>query len=380
MAKALGVTRTLVATCLFSFACLFTSMSDANDRLSQLPSGAFTVVIIPDTQHYLGAGTKLSRNAAKQSKSVDESVDSKKLPNTGDNAAVTNPYLERHVDWIVANHKAENIVFVSHVGDIVEMDRPVEWAVAKKHLDRLGGVVPFGLTVGNHDMNSKGDARHFQAAFPAASFRKYDWYVDTFAGTHGDSHVSANNVNSAQRFSAGGIDFLFVHLECNAPDDVLAWANDLIAANKQRRVLISTHMDLGIIDRPKNQAGYIHDPKGRMRWVKIHGKRGNTAEQMWDKLYRKHANIDFVFSGDQSRVTARKLVAPGDAGNRVTSLLSDYMSLGGLRLLRFVPSSNAVNVVTYDTTNDKLIESMPYVPDRDEHQFNLPYDHFISRH
>lgn len=374
MPKAIGISQTLVAVCLLS------TMSEANDQLPRLPSGAFTVVVIPDTQHYIGAGTKLSRNAAKQSKSVDDAADSKKLSDTGNNAAVTNPYLERHVDWIVANRNAENIVFVSHVGDIVEMDRPVEWAVAKKHLDRLRGVVPFGLTVGNHDMSSKGDARHFQAAFPAASFRKFDWYLDTFAGSETDSnpHVAVNNVNSAQLFSAGGIDFLFLHLECNAPDNVLAWANDLIAAHKNRRVLISTHMDLGIVDRPKNQAGYIHDPKGRMRWVKIHGKRGNTAEQMWDKLYRKHANIDFVFSGDQSRVTAMKLIVTGDAGNQVTSLLSDYMSLGGLRLLRFVPSSNEVQVVTYDTTHDKLIESMPYVPGRDEHQFNRPYHHFHS--
>ena len=265
-------------------------------------------------------------------------------------------------------------MFVSHVGDIVEINREEEWAVAKRHLDKFRGSVPFGLTVGNHDMEGKGDASLFQKTFPASSFRGDDWYVGCYSHDRAEQNVSANNVNSAQVFTAGGIDFLFLHLECNAPDDVLAWASKVLDEHSDRRALISTHMDLGIIDKPKTAAGFIHDPKGRMRWVKNHGKRGNTAEQMWEKLYRKHANIGFVFSGDQSRVTAMRKTAIGDGGNLVHSLLSDYMSRGALRLVRFIPSKNQVQVITYDTTLNQLVESMPYVAQRDQHQFVLEYD------
>ncbi len=174
------------------------------------------------------------------------------------------------------------------MGDIVEINRPEEWAIAKLHLDKLRGVVPFGLTVGNHDMKRDGDASLFQHTFAASSFNGNDWYLECYSHDREDQHVSANNVNSAQLFSAGG--------------------------------------------------------------------------------------INFVFSGDQSRVTALRKTTTGDHGNEVHALLSDYMSRGGLRLLRFVPSKNQVQVITYDSTLDQLVESMPYVPDRNQHQFTIPYD------
>lgn len=208
--------------------------------LPPLPNGAFTVVVIPDTQRYLGRDCKLS----------EDSTD-----------PVTNFNLEAQVDWIRAHIEDQNIVFVTHVGDIVEKNRPEEWAVAKKHLDQFRGVVPFSLTVGNHDMSKDGDARLFQEAFSAASFASYPWYLASYSHSRPDQSVSANNVNSAQVFSAGGLDFIHLSLECNAPDDVLDWANGLLTQHVDRRALITTHMDLGIVDKPTDNAGYIRDPK-----------------------------------------------------------------------------------------------------------------------
>lgn len=320
--------------------------------LPPMPEKAFTIVIIPDTQAYSGKGCKAT-------------------PNSTD--PVTNANLEAQVKWI-RDHKADqNIVFVSHVGDIVDKNNANEWAVAKQHLDTLRGVVPFSLTVGNHDMTTKGDAHLFQEHFPAASFKDYPWYLGSYTHDRKGQNISANNVNSAQLFSADGVDFIHLSLECNAPDDVLIWANELLAKNTTRRALITTHMDLGILDKPKTEEGFIHDPKGRMRWIKIHGERGNTAEQMWDKLFRKHANLRFIFCGDQSRVTALKLTTPGDDGTPVTSMLTDYLSLPALRLLRFVPAENRIHVLTYDVVNNVLVEDTPYVHELDQHQFTLDY-------
>lgn len=325
-------------------------------KLPPLPEGAFTFVVIPDTQHYTGKGTKVSKGNAKQAKEP-----------------VRNGNLEAQVEWILANQKAQNIVFVSHVGDIVEYDRKQEWAVAKQHLDRLRGVVPFSLTVGNHDMSSKGDAHLFQEVFPAASFKDYPWYAGAYAHDREDQRVSANNVNSAQLFSAGGVDFIHLSLECNAPDDVLAWADGVLTKNAARRAIITTHMDLGILDKPKEQAGYIKDPKGRMKWVKIHGERGNTGEQMWDKLYRKHANLLLVLCGDQSRVTALRLDRAADDGHIIHGLLSDYMSEPALRLMRFLPREERIDVLTYEVKKDFLVDDTNYVHAVEQHQFSLPW-------
>jgi hypothetical protein len=316
------------------------------------PPGAFTLVVIPDTQGYRGRGVKGSPDSTEP---------------------VTNPVFQNHTRWIVENLRAQNIVFVSHVGDIVDINREDQWQVARDCLDHLHGVVPYSLTVGNHDMKANGDASLFQQYFPSARYRLFDWYGSTYEHGRDDQRVSTNNVNSYQVFSAGGLDFVHLSLECNAPDDVLEWAGRILRRYRDRRALITTHMDLGPIEKPATNAGYLSDPKGRMRWVKIHGPRGNSPVQMWDKLFSHHANLGFIFSGDQSRTTALRRAERGLAGNTVHSLLSDYTSSGPLRLYRFLPAANQVQAITYDTTRHEIVTSTRYVPDRAEHQFTLPY-------
>lgn len=330
------------------------ALSDrARAELDRPPPGSFTVVVIPDTQGYRGRGTKAQPEST---------------------ATVTNDVFENHTRWIAANVEAQNIVLVSHVGDIVDRNDHAEWRVARRCLDRLHGVVPYALTVGNHDMERDGNASLFQRYFGTDRFRDFPWYGGTFEPDRPEQMISGHNVNSFQLFSAEGVDFVHLSLECNAPDDVLVWADEVLTRHASRRALITTHMDLGIIDKPTTPEGFVHDPKGRMRWTKIHGERGNSAEQMWDKLYRKHANLAFIFSGDQSRVTALRLDRESDHGTTVVALLSDYTSSGPLRLYRFIPAQNRVQVITYDTTRHERVESTRYVSDRDAHQFTVAFD------
>jgi hypothetical protein len=349
---------TLFTFALFALLCGPSHSQSASKRmigskpLPALPANAFTIVIIPDTQSYRGKGTKADSTSSDP---------------------CTNPNLEAQAHWIRQHKADQNIVFVSHVGDIVDKNNADQWAVAKLHLDTLRGVVPFSLNVGNHDMTSKGDARLFQQHFPASTFKDYPWYLGSYTHGRKDQNVSANNVNSAQIFTAAGMEFLHLSLECNAPDDVLAWAGDLLDKHAARHALITTHMDLGILERPKTEEGFIHDPKGRMRWIKIHGERGNTGAQMWDELYRKHPNLRFIFCGDQSRVTALKLTTSADDGHPVTSMLSDYMSQPVLRLLRFVPQENKVHALTYDVSQQVLVDDTPHVHDLSQHQFTLDF-------
>ena len=332
---------------LFSLGALSTAA-----ELDLPPPGAFTIVVIPDTQGYRGRATKATPASTEP---------------------LTNPVFENHTRWIVEQRERQAIVFVSHVGDIVDINNDDQWQLARTCLDRVHGVVPYSLTVGNHDMTRAGDSSRFQRQFGAARFATFPWYAGAFNPPRPVQSVSGDNANSCQLFSAGGLDFVHLSLECNAPDDVLAWADALLRKHAGRRALITTHMDLGPLEKPGSNAEFITAPKGRMRWTKIHGDRGNSAEQMWEKLYRKHANLAFIFSGDQSRTTALRLTARGDAGNPVHSLLSDYTSSGPLRLYRFLPRENRVRVITYDTTRREIVASTAYVPDRDQHQFTLEY-------
>ena len=132
-------------------------------------------------------------------------------------------------------------------------------------------------------------------------------------------------------------------------------------------------MDLGPLEKPKTPRDYFAAPKGRMRWKKCHGERGNTPQQMWDKCFRKHKNLFMICCGDQSRTQAMRLRSVGDHGNVVHELLSDY-GLNGLRVMRFVPRKNLIEVRTWDPVGGKLCETTDLVKDRDQHQFTLPYE------
>ena len=321
-------------------------------ELPPLPEGAFTIAVIPDTQQYLGRNTKI------QPDSDDE---------------VTNLAFARITDWIVDHREAQNIVFVSHVGDIVDKNVAEQWAVAQRCMDPIHGLIPYGMTVGNHDMVGHGDSMLFQQFFGESRYKEFDWYGGAFHPDRPSPEISGNNANSFQRFSVGDLDFLFFHLECNAPDDVLSWTDRIIAKHPDRRVMITTHMDLGPLHHPKDNNGYLNDPKGRMQWKKCHGKPGNTSVQMWEKCFKHHENLVLICSGDQSRSQAMHLIEKGVHGNEIHSCLTDYSSDGSLRLYRFSPQDNRVDAITYNVRKGGLTQSTKVVGDSKKHQFSFHY-------
>ena len=336
-----------LALLIFISMSVTTAAEDLTLELNEAPEGTFSIAVIPDTQHYRRLKT--------------------------DEQAWENPTFEAYTDWIAANFERQRIVFVSHVGDIVDLNERSQWSVAKKCMDKLHGRVPYGISVGNHDMVRSGDSTLFQEFFPKSRFAEFDWYGGTFGGLSETADtVSGNNANSFQLFSAEGMDFVFLHLECNAPDDVLDWATDVLTKHSDRRAIITTHMGLGPRDRPQNAEDYFDAPKGRMTWKKCHGERGNTPQQMWDKCFSQHSNVFIVCCGDQSRTQAMHSSSQGVQGNTVHELLSDY-GVSGLRVMRFVPKADRIEVRTWNPLTGKLTESTKIVPDAAQHQFDLPY-------
>jgi hypothetical protein len=324
--------------------------------LAPAPEGSFSVVVIPDSQAYRGRGTKAEPKS---------------------DQPVSNAALDAQVRWIVANLHAQRIAFVSHVGDLVDRNVPEQWEVARRVLDRLHGRVPYGIALGNHDLTAAGDASLFQQYFPASRFAGCAWYGGTIDTRQGPANAG-NNVNSFQLFTAGGLKFVCLHLECNAPDDVLRWADAVLQQHAERRAMLTTHMGLGPLQRPQTNADFTDAPKGRMQWSKIHGPRGNTPQQMWDKCFRRHASLFLIFYGDQSRTQAMHAATPNDAGRPVFELLSDYGLAGKnnhpvLRVCRFLPRQNRIEVATVDPFDNTLCLGTKRLPDRREHQFTLEY-------
>jgi len=337
----------------------FAAQENGAKSLAPAPEGTFTVAVIPDTQRYLGPGSGRG----------DES------------GAPRNPAFETRTKWLAENLEAQRVVFVSHMGDIVDHNEERQWRVARENMDRLHGRVPYGISVGNHDMaRVEGDSSLFQQFFGTERYIGQAWYGGTYAGhPERGPAVSGNNANSYQLFAAGGLDFIALHLECNAPDDVLAWADGILEGHRDRLAIITTHMYLGGIARRG-----ADEPQGRMTWKKVHGVRGNTPQELWDKCFRKHPNLFLVLCGDQSASITHHQVSEGAAGNAVHEILTDYPRHADdsdwLRLLRFQPEAGTIQVFTYSPAQDTLCEGINQKTDWSDHQFTLDISDAIADH
>jgi hypothetical protein len=333
-----------------------------DERLTDAPEDTFTIAVIPDTQRYFGPGSGRG----------DESGE----PH--------NPAFDSRTRWLADNLHSQRIVFVTHLGDIVDRNHHHQWKIARENMDRFHGRVPYGIAIGNHDMvNSTGDSSLFQEYFGAERYAAKPWYGGTYAGRPGHAPaVSGNNANSFQLFSAGGLDLVIVHVECNAPDDVLAWTDSVLEAHRDRMAILVTHMYLGPIPRPDSRAEWLRVPQGRMQWKKVHGERGNTPQQMWDKSFRKHPNLFLVLAGDQSGVIALRQESRGEHGNLVYEVMQDYPrdsdDSDWIRLFRFHPEQQQIEVRTYSPAQDRLCSGMRHVMDIEDHQFTLDISSAIA--
>ena len=139
--------------------------------------------------------------------------------------------------------------------------------------------------------------------------------------------------------------FLIISLECKPRDEVLKWANQVVAKHSDHRVIVLTHAYMKA-DKSRNTGGMK--------------AKGNTGEQTWLKFVKKHKNIFLVLCGHHSGEAVR--TDAGNHGNPVHQILCDYQHLhnGGeswLRYMVFKPGENKISIHTYNPVLDKFKHS-----------------------
>lgn len=286
------------------------------------PPDGFTLVVLPDTQYY-----------------------SLKYPET----------YHAQTRWIADHATAHRVAYVLHVGDITDKNTDPEWQVAVQAHARLDGVVPCALVPGNHDLPG-GRKSGLTAHFPVAGFQR----LPSFGGFY--DREPKRSDNSFHRFTAGGRDWLILALEFGPRDDVVRWANEVVARHPDRSVILITHAYL----RPDNtrfdhRAKMIvkgaETDKGLSKYPHAKDPAGfNDGEDLWQKLVSRHANFAFVISG-HTCITARRTDL-GEHGNPVHQILVDYQNQpnggnGYLRLLQFSADARKVHVCDYSPTLDQ---------------------------
>ena len=261
----------------------------------------FTVVMLPDTQNY-----------AKQFPGI----------------------FYEHIDWVRENVAAENIVFVTQVGDIVYGGGGKQWEVADAAMSRLDGVVPWGVAVGNHDYdnNATRSTPSFARHFGPKRFEGRPWY----GGGTEDGQCSY------QFFEGAGRRFMILHLPFEASDKALAWAKSVLEAHPGVPTIVSTHLYL----RPTRS--------GPTPFFGGASPSRNGPRVIKQRLIDKHPQIFLVLCGHVPVHTPMYRTDKNDAGGTVVSLLADFQGgqwggNGYLLLLKFDPASNNIIVRVYST-------------------------------
>jgi hypothetical protein len=288
--------------------------------------GSFTIVVLPDTQHY-----------------------SQKFPET---------YVAQ-TRWIVENCQDRNIACVLHLGDVTNRNTPGEWENAVQAMDQLHGRVPYFMVPGNHDYSDKGQCQNREcgltAAFPLARFKE----LPSFGGVY--DKEPERTENSFHLFSAGGRDYLSLCLEFGPRKDVVRWANDVVAAHKQRAVILTTH-------------AYIYYDDSRYDWA-AHGTKQtwnphnygvakNTSddvsdgEELWNNLVSKHENFILTLNGHVLGDGLGRMTTKTPGGREIPQVLVNFQMRpnggdGWLRLLEFKPDGRTVDVCDYSPTRNQ---------------------------
>jgi hypothetical protein len=284
--------------------------------------------------------------------------------------------------WIVDNRENLNIVFVIHLGDIVQIgSNDYEWQNADAAMGLLGNSaetslvegIPYGLSVGNHDQNRSNHAGYpeddgtsttleYNQYFGVGRFSKRSYY---------GGHFLTNNDNSYQLFSVGGLDFLVIHHEFDDTfvtmlDQVLPWTDDLLKTHRDRRAILASHSLL---------CHGVSCPS--TLWAEF-----STQGQLTYDALKDNSNLSLMICGHAGTSLQQPRRSDVWNGHTIHTFLADYQRFencpfrcgnGWLRILNFNPANDEIHVQTYSPWLDEY-RSEPCKDGNSCHDFTLPYD------
>lgn len=315
------------------------------------------------------------------------------LPDTQNYTSITSPtdLFARQTQWIVDNKETENIKFVTHLGDIVNSpSSSAQWTRATVAMNLLNAQLPYGTCPGNHDVAS-GDTNYLQRFGPSPTHassigrwtdstnsQTYNWYRGS----------SPRGYSSYQIITVNGRDYMFLHMDMDAPDQDLAWAAGVLTAHPKTLTMITTHNYLaetggsGIWGSGTGQRGYVAQAN-----IGTWGDRPDTNRPLdfFNAIVKPFNQVYMVVCGHHFAIY--NLVKTNNFGKTVHEVLVDYQTLpnggnGFLRIMQFRPGQNEIYHTSYSPTlgryisptNDLDHQGMLDLHDRNGSEFSLTTD------
>ena len=265
--------------------------------LRQKPGDSFSLVILPDTQYY-------------------EVIDNPAKGQVWDDPNGYNPY-EMQAQWVVGHADDLNVKAVLHMGDLVQDGIAEQFSIADaahRHMEDAG--LPCLVVPGNHDYphGPGSPCNYFKRDL--SEYEEYfgvDRFLGEFPDVYGRRFVPMDDAtaNTGFRLDAEGVPLLVVGLEFAPRKDAICWADDLIAENADRQVIVVTHC--------YNAHPEDGDYSNCSEKYCVSGSRGN---QLWSEFVARHNNILMVLSGHIN--DSEHWERTGNDGNTVHEILTDY--------------------------------------------------------
>lgn len=259
-------------------------------------------------------------------------------------------------DWIMNNRNTRNIQYVFGLGDSINtlaswpegsystsVHNPAEWKIAADQFARFDGVIPYMVIRGNHD-----DEAGFHKYICTTDYQNQMsgfFYDDTKPAKDGNSMS-----NSFRKITIGNEKYLMLGLDYNIYNNkaVRDWANDVIAANPDYKVIVSIHAYYtssgALLDGNIGEAGT--DQSDGNEWTDFEYF---SATQLWNEIFSKHANIAAILCGHASVDAPVVKTRTGNNGNKVIEILvdpqdtDDQRKLDGIKRCGFVLMLNFSN-------------------------------------
>ena len=293
-------------------------------------------------------------------------------------------YVSQIHQWIANNVDSKNIQYVAGMGDVTNRNTDAEWTVALNAItSALNGKVPYSVINGNHDHYS--GTTSSTDKIPSAAqigwkgidkyFAKDEVYMSQFTGENGGLYQDGSVANTYYKFTVGSTKWLFINLDFAPSDEVLAWANQVVASHPDHKVVMTTH-------------GYVHMDGGPLSDEDSHSLDGshpngtikNNGEEMWTKFLSLHENVVMVLSGHMECNNIMMSQGKGVNGNTVTQFLIDQQTidsalmkkgqnpLGLVAMFYFDEDGENVSVEWYSTFYNKYFQT------RNQFSFNMNAD------
>ena len=267
--------------------------------------------------------------------------------------------MEGLYDWIVENKDEKKISYVFGLGDITDAwntaDKENEWIRAHQYISKLDGVIPYSLVRGNHD-----ESKYFSKYFAN------EIYMSQFDGFMVEGDIR----NFYKIFTVGETDYLLLGLDYGASDEMLAWANNVVATHPNHKVIVTTHVYHGYdgghlsLDNVLEK-GNITPSTDVDTSVGEQSRDYNNGQMIWEKFVSRHPNILLVLSGHTPMEDVFVLESTGVHGNTVTQMLIDAQwmdpqknGVGMVALLCFSEDGTQMAVEWISTDTGKYYKEM----------------------